>query len=504
MKLIHILSRCVLSSILLTLWAVCLFTISPTPVAANASTSVDAGATAPLCRVGVNLATEGVPISNIAVDPLRLSWYIDYTATISPTRPNGMEYTPVIRLRQTGPNSYATVQSTAQLQAAIASNPGADWIVGNEPDRRKFQDDLEPHVYALAYHDMYELLKSEDPTAQVFAGAIVQPTPIRLQYLDMVLESYFEQFGVAMPVDGWAIHNFILNEASCEHFPATQCWGAEIPPGLDAAEGLRVQASDNDNLDLFKEQIVRFRQWMVNRGYADRPVYLSEYGVLMPDWLGFDDARVNKFMNSTFDYLLTATDPALGDPTDGGRLVQRMAWYSIGDNVNYNGYLFERDESTEPYRISPMGENWVRYVSTITEQIDLYPMRLMVDPPVLSASSTAITLTLKAQIANSGNTLAAHSSVVRFYDGDPDAGGVQIGADQTVALAGCGEDSEVTVQWPDMVFDGSVSGYQLYVSVDPANAVGETDETNNLKSQSLFIVSEQQFLPLVFKPLFAQ
>ncbi len=41
----------------------------------------------------------------------------------------------------------------------ISDNPGALWIVGNEPDRSGWQDDTMPDMYAVAYHDVYDFIK---------------------------------------------------------------------------------------------------------------------------------------------------------------------------------------------------------------------------------------------------------------------------------------------------------------------------------------------------------
>ena len=154
-------------------------------------------------------------------------------------------------------------------------------------DRRgQGQDDLEPHVYAMAYHELYELIKTADPTAQIFAGAIVQPTPLRLQYLDLVWDSYQQFYNETLPADGWMIHNFILNEVSCE-YDNTNCWGAEVPPGIEANFGEILTIEDNDRIDLYIERIERFRQWMADRGYRGLPLYVSEFGVSMPDDFGF-------------------------------------------------------------------------------------------------------------------------------------------------------------------------------------------------------------------------
>ncbi len=143
-----------------------------------------------LCRFGVGA---GPDIGLYKVNDLRIGWYIDWTATITPARPGGITYMPMIRLRQTGHNSYVYSPSGDALSATIMANQGSLWLIGNEPDRRHWQDNLVPHLYARAYHELYFLIKGIDPSAQIGAGGIVQPTPIRLQYLDMVLQSYQEQ-----------------------------------------------------------------------------------------------------------------------------------------------------------------------------------------------------------------------------------------------------------------------------------------------------------------------
>jgi hypothetical protein len=460
----------------------------------------------PLCRLGVNaLHGDTNTFEEVDLTPLRVGWYIDYRASATPARPNGIEYAPVIRLTQIG-NGYFAWPNGAQLQQAIAGNPGADWIIGNEPDRRAVPgdatDDLLPPVYALAYHDLYHTIKQADPTARVFAGAIVQPTPLRLRYLDLVMRSYFEQFGAGMPVDGWAIHNFILNEVSCDAVGGDHqvCWGAEIPPGIDEDFGLVLTVDQNDDLGLFVEQVRRFRQWMTSRGYAGKPLYVSEYGVLMPERLGFPPDRVNQFMNRTFDFLLNETDQALGDPTDGYRLVQRLAWFSTVPAGEFNGYLYERSQPSAPFQLSPMGQNWVSYTGALAVENDLYPVRITFDPPAPLADSGNVTFTVRAQIANAGNALSAQSVTVRFYDGDPSAGGDPIGDPQTVTLAGCGDHAWVAVTWPDV----APGDHRVYVWVDPANSVPETDKGNNLKSASPFFASDQAFLPLLYRAPFAQ
>ncbi len=142
-----------------------------------------------------------------------------------------MQYFRMIRLSQTGVDTYNVSPSLVEIDAIAEADPGAVWLVGNEPDRRVYQDAMEPLAYAVAYHDIYQALKQADPTAQVFAGNIVQSTPLRLKYLDLVLQAYQSRYNTFMPVDGWGIHAFILNEEKGK-------WGADIPPGLDETVGM--------------------------------------------------------------------------------------------------------------------------------------------------------------------------------------------------------------------------------------------------------------------------
>lgn len=443
-----------------------------------------------LCHFGVN-ALEDPNLTNL--EALRVGWYMNFTTDSSPPQPGGMEYMQTIRF---SPNvaapGYTYQPGEAALINIINQNPGVKWILGNEPDS-PFQDNLIPEVYARAYHDLYHLIKNQDPTAQIIVGSIIQPTPVRLLYLDMILASYYEQFNTAMPTDGWSFHNYILNEASCDYLPE-MCWGALIPPGVDWDYGEIWTIDDNDRIDVFIERIVRFRQWMYNRGYAGQPLYLTEYGILMPhdplndiDY-GYPPSRVNAYMNETFDYMLTATDPKLGDPNDNYKLVQQWSWFSTTD-TSFNGDLF--DPTT--YIPTEMGENYMAYTSGINTEVDFYPRVVGTASPTPYSQSQPVTVTLRAIIANAGNLANAVTATVQFYDGDPLNGGSPIGPAQLVSLSGCGSNQEITVQWPNVL----PGAYQVYVQVTPDSGVIETNDNNNLASGTVLVASHQIFLPSV-------
>jgi hypothetical protein len=290
-------------------------------------------------RWGVGVAIG--PISRYNIDPLRLGWYLDWRARPDPSRPGGLEYVQMVRLKD------GVLQPDAETLAAIArANPGSLWLVGNEPDV-KWQDNVEPAAYARLYHQAYTAIKGADPTARVAIGGVSQPTPLRMRYLEAVLAAYQEQFGAAMPVDVWNVHNFILREERGS-------WGVDIPPGLPDDRGILYEIDDSGNLEAFRRQIWDFRRWMAAQGYGGWPLIVSEYGIPMPEDYGFPPERVVAFLWGTFEFFLTAADPALGDPADGYRLVQRWCWYSLDDTTYPTGRLFDPQTGA----MTVVGEGW--------------------------------------------------------------------------------------------------------------------------------------------------
>lgn len=418
-----------------------------------------------LCRLGIGGTSA---IAAYPIRPLRLGWYLDWTTTQNPAQPDGATYHPMIRLSQIGTDAYASEPTAEQLAHIVAGRPGALWFIGNEPDRRYYQDSIEPQIYARAYHDLYAVIKQADPTAQVAIGAIVQPTPLRLQYLDMVLQAYETFYGrpapgePAMPIDVWNIHAFILRERSSE---LPDSWGADIPPGIAALEGMLYEIDDHDSLVIFKDFIGTFRQWMADRGYRNRPLIITEFGILWPEdyGAGFGPARVNTFMRGTFEFLNSATGPN-GYPPDKNRLVQSWAWYSLTDG--YNGMLF--DPSTQQRTV--FGDHFAALAAEIPGDANLQPVR------ALATRKGAGHVTLSVTVANNGNSAIPGMFGVKFYRGNPLQGGTPVGAEQFVhVLEGCGTASTVTVDWPG----APGSQVDLWAIIDPGNLVAERDEADN-------------------------
>jgi len=275
-------------------------------------------------------------------------WYLNWRTELNPQRPAGIRFAQMVHIFE---DEY--LPPLARIQAIAADNPGSLWLIGNEPDVA-WQDNTTPEQYAETYGILYPAIKQADPTAQVAIGGVSQPTPLRLDYLDRVLAAYQNQYGNPMPVDIWNVHAFILREEA-------DSWGVGIPPGMDATQGTLYEIPDHTDMAIFQKQLVDFRRWMAAHGFRDKPLVVSEYGVLMPDTYGFPPDVVSQFMLDTFDFMLTARDPEIGYALDDNRLVQAFCWYSTADTRYPTPNLFD----PETRAVTPLGEVFQAYAAGI-------------------------------------------------------------------------------------------------------------------------------------------
>lgn len=442
-------------------------------------------------RFGVGLAGSVQEILNYDLEALGSGWYLNWGLSATPPHPNGVAFMQTVRL-----NKGVASISHQHLANLVRANPGSVWQIGNEPDSI-WMDNSTPEQYARCYGELYPVIKAADPTAQVAIGGMVQATPLRMAYLDRVWDAYQDLYGAEMPVDVWVIHGFILREGRTG-------WGANIPPGMSSALGMNYQLRDHDDMQIFTEQILRFRQWMADHGQREKPLLVNEYGILIwsdiidEDGNDFDDQRVIAFMHATFDYFRSATDPSLGYPADDNRLVQAWAWYSLDDNVysqgqqigeGYNGDLF----SGSPVKtITALGQAYADYVHQEAGigpgYTDLWPYSLEIGVEGMGLVwGETNTLTLTAEVANHGRLLAQEVQV-QFWQGDLGPAGAAIGEIQAAPSVppryeGAGT-THVTWTIP-------ISGtHTIWVGIDPQNQVAESDEDNNQRALSLTLDSD--------------
>ena len=233
----------------------------------------------------------------------------------------------------------------------------------------------------MFYHDVYTFIKQRDATSRVAVGAVVQGTPLRLHYLTIMLDEYQQRYGVPLPTDVWTVHGFILPECN-----KAGCWGASIPPGMEAfaSEGMNYTVADHGDLEIFKQHIVAFRQWLADHGYRSKPLIVSEYGILLSPLHGYPYTVVKNYMLSTFDYFLNTMDSTTGYAPDENRLVQSWSWFSLNSaayDVNtgqgFNGNLFDRESK----QVQPLGQDFAAYTADIAkEYIDLSVTALQINP----------------------------------------------------------------------------------------------------------------------------
>jgi len=466
-------------------------------------------------RLGFGVAFSETNIHDFDVERLHAGWWVNWGIAPEDPHPAGLDFVQILRVcdddyRDCGGHAYRPYGQ--ELAAIVAANPGNLWLVGNEPDCL-YQDSVGPERYAAIYHEVYQELKRLDPTAQVGIGGIVQATPLRMRWLDRVWQEYQRRYGEPMPVDVWNVHGFVLREvrwdwqsgnclaSKCAPPGATEwgCWGCNIPPGISADCGRWIEIDDLDRMDLFAEQIVRFRQWMADHGQRDKPLIVSEYTILFNEELGYGFERVRDYMLATFDYFLNATDPDIGYPADGNRLVQRWAWYSLDDDSfgwgTTWGVLFNR----HTHEITPMGEAFGEYAARlITPYVDLYPQRVSwawAEPPVYGESPP---LVVTAVVANRGNTVVQEPFVVRAWLGKPGGGGYLGQTTVSSVPSRYAGQSEATIT-RQVAINGPIEK-MITVRVDTTRQVAESDEENNQSQVELRVDVDVALEEVRFEP----
>jgi hypothetical protein len=480
------------------------------------------------CRLGVG----GLSLTHVGaydITQLNIGRYHDWWNSSDPHSvldlglPADIEYLQTVHVHQDkgdewwGPprvyasDTYKTSPGLSQIATIAASQRGSLWLIGNEIDRVDWwdtdgwggQNEITPEVYATAFHEIRDVIKTADPTARIGIGSVVQTTPLRLEYLDRVWNSYVAQYGYSMgkDIDVWNIHGFILREV-------WGTWGADVPAGLGDPGGFgflsgadipTVLAAHHD-LAYFQEFTEAFREWMAAHGERNKPLINTEYGILYKSLSGYNitDQQVNDFLTGSLYYLLTATDEETGFPADNNRLVQSWFWYSLNDEI-WNGNLFNPNTNA----LTGFGTTWKDFAThpgnpmASQPQQNLLVANLRAEPNqfVISPGET-VTVTLFVDVANSGNiaTSTGNKVVVEFWDGLPNAAGSNLLATRTVDdLPGCGGFTTVEAEWPNR----GIGVHTWYAEVGPIPS--ETDYNDNTARSVVRGAGSFMYLPIIMK-----
>jgi hypothetical protein len=267
-----------------------------------------------------------------------------------------------------------------------------------------------------------------------------------LQYLDKAWQKLVnlagDQTSASHMIDFWAIHSFILNE-----FPNE--WGTGLPPGFEASinDAFRItDLSITHSISLFTSRLRDFRGWMNDHGERDKPLWITEYGSLLPpldppggpDLENVSDEDTRDFMLQSFDFMLTATDYGTGLSTDNYHVVQRWFWYSLNDyRWNFGGSLY--DPSSNPSVPTIIEKSFASYApkNKISPEFRFVGKATMQqDGPNPSSYS------INFELSNAGSS-NRKSPIIWIYQISPE--GILVAEKTVEPVMGCGETQQETL-----------------------------------------------------------
>lgn len=474
--------------------------------------------TMPSCRYGV------ADLSGTSPDWMRamgIGWYLNFNTNRSSY--TDIQYTPIVRVRQNRdddgnpllPRGYTFSPNLTSLINDAVQVPGKLYLVGNEVDRIG-QDGTAPDLYAQGYHEFYHAIKAVDPTARFAISGLVQVTPNRLRYLDLVWDSYIDQFGVQMPIDVWNAHVYVLPEIERNGSPndiASTAVGTDNFGAIMGSGGNVVHCGDpsddtycyaeHDDIDIFAQQITSMREWMKEHGQQNKPLVISEYSQLYPyelegdgcflqDEYGqcFDPARVTSFMEASHTFLESTVDPDIGFPADGNKLVQQWLWFaSYTEKIGHASNLFvQQTLDGEPGNDAMLTDMGRAFKSAATSG-DLRPN--LVPYQITSRKNASGDVVLSVSVRNNGDSHVVEPFDVTFYS---NAALTQpIGSERVEpTIIGCAQQIYTfSVTWP------TAGGAQdIWVKVDSGNVLNEVNENDNVLQERV-VVGSEIYLPAV-------
>jgi hypothetical protein len=483
------------------------------------------------------------------VDDFGAGWYLNFNTSFV-SAPNNAEFASVITVKQdkTAEGVYLPTYSINpalsdnELGALVDARPGSIWIAGNEVDRgpdpgqiEVNQGDTFPDIYARAYHDVYHYIKSRDATAQVANSALVQVTPGRIQYLDIMWDTYLELFGTPMPVDVWNMHLYILPEVNRFYQPNSI---ASVALGTDPTLGKKESYdpdgngplepkdtcgfedvycfAEHDDISVYAGQVYAMRTWMRDHDQRNKPLILSEFSILYPnisdpggtcflqDEYGncFTDERVVNFLNSAFNFLETSSDPDLGYPLDGNRLVQQWLWFSVnhGNGVGFVSNLIDE----EPFQLSEVGQAFQTFVGNQPTTINLFADAIRMPVVFTDLPDGEADAPLSISVRNNGAIAPVFSFDVTFYGDEAlsqpiGTAVVQPPGSSHPGMTGCARrEREI---YTEVTWEGLTAGlHQYWVKIDSGGWIAESDEGDNIASGFVHVNPYQNFTPLIHNP----
>ncbi len=434
--------------------------------------------------IGAPYGIQGYNISEVGVGTL-LDWGRYRTALLPPN----IDYLPIIRVDD---NSFRS--SLSSLPYFISRNPGATWIIGNEPDSEVlYQDHVSAEKYAERFFSIASVIRASDPSARIGFGSVIQPTPIRLYYLDKAMKRLSKLAGgmdkALALIDVYTFHAFILNEEQIYN-PVKKSWGAGWPLGYKsgtwpAPEVISIAPGNDEtwkthSIQIFKDRVIDIRKWMQKYGETDKPLWITEYGSLLPSTPG-DFFRVSEtdaiaYMSDSFDFMLGYRDPNLGYAQDENRLVQLYVWYSLNEDLEkFGGSLYD----PKNHKITPLGKAFIDY-DPAADVVPITNPDVYLDASYFSIKISSVSgdpYQMKYQISvKAGNYVSSDRRTAVKVDYYLD--GNWIGSTQS-STTRCAGQAEVSFEVGNLL-PGSTHAFSARISVLPGNGNDQVARNNEV------------------------
>ena len=435
------------------------------------------------CHIAVTVVNGTTDYDIAAVG---VSSYINWLTINYNNVPPNIEHVNVLRVRE---DLY--MDQYNNLTTLVPSHPGQVWIIGNEPDvPHGGQDNLLPEVYAQRFYDFASRIRDLDSTARIGFAPIAQPTPLRLKYLDRVFArlSTTTQYGPPLAgglsqtlalIDIFTIHGFTVNEGYRE-------WGAGIPAGFapndpDAYKiDIWTELYKTHDINLFSTWVTSMRVWMRDHGARGKPLWVTEYGSLMPpldppgaDFFNVSDEDSRDYMLATFSFIYNTTSTDYGYPADNNRLVQRGYWYSLNERRDrFGGSLFDPINKQRTI----IGDAFVEYdppVPKVNQDPYLVGLNFVPLKYSLGSGMTRVDYRIDVRV---GNFITTENRVPIRLNLSLD------GSNPPKTLSGyisrCGGAGNFSFFWNDLepLVDYSV---HLNVEIDPTSSMQDLNLSNN-------------------------
>lgn len=262
---------------------------------------------------------------------------------------------------------------------------------------------------------------------------------------------------------------------------------ADLPDGrLEDNNPLRAtiitHPDEYDDLNRVLEQVRMMRQWMADHGQRNKPLINTEYGILLNEATGFNEARVRRYLLNTFDLFWRSPqiiDPAIGMPDDGGRMIQQWFWFILSSANMHNSATRTSLMSPITLQMLPLGQDFSDYVRNLVgAYTDLTVAAFDVSPSWALFAGEASTLHATGTVRNLGNRAAGSFWVNLASDGSTVRQWLVPGLSPRY---GSNDTFIADHSWQTVVNGPRV----LTLTADSAGQVGEPCDPNNTMSVTL-------------------